>query len=62
MRCAATKLHIIKNVYVHCNSVLCLQDGTTALHMAAEQGRVDVVRLLIDAEAQVNIQAKVHTL
>ena len=41
--------------YVH-------QDGVAALHMAAQEGKVDVVRLLIDAGAQVNIQTKVHTL
>lgn len=31
----------------------------TALHLAAQQGKVDVVRLLIESKAQVNIQDKV---
>ena len=34
--------------------------GHTALYLAAGEGKVDVVRLLIDAEAQVNIQTEVH--
>ena len=38
---------------------LCPQDGQTALHMAAHEGKVDVVRLLTEAEAQVNIRTKV---
>ena len=40
----------------------CLQDGQTALHMAAQEGRVDVVRLLTEAKANVNIQDAVHTM
>ena len=36
--------------------------GWTALHMAAEEGKYDVVRLLTEAQAQVSIQAEVHTL
>ena len=43
-------------------ATLTAQDGATALHLAAQEGKVDVVRLLLDAEAQVNIQAEVHTL
>ena len=38
------------------------QDGWTALHLAAKEGKVDVVRLLTEAKAHVNIQTKVHTL
>ena len=41
---------------------LCPQDGWTALHMAAREGKVDVVRLLTEAQAQVNIQTEVHPL
>ena len=41
---------------------MCPQDGWTALHLAAQESKVDVVRLLIDAEAQVNIRNKVYTL
>ena len=34
----------------------------TALHMAAREGKVDVVRLLLtEAQALVNIQTKVHS-
>ena len=36
-----------------------LQDGWTALHLAAQEGKVDVVRLLTDSRAQVNIRTKV---
>ena len=54
----------------HCNIAvlgeltvcLCPQDGVTALHMAAAEGKVDVVRLLTEAQAQVNIQTEVHPL
>ena len=41
---------------------LCPQNGATALHLAALEGKVDVVRLLTEAQAQVNIQTEVHTL
>ena len=41
---------------------LCPQNGVTALHMAAKEGKVNVVRLLTEAQAQVNIQTEVHTL
>ena len=41
---------------------LCPQNGATALHLAAQEGKVDVVRLLTEAQAQVNIQTEVHTL
>ena len=40
----------------------CLQGGWTALHLAAHEGKVDVVRLLTEAKAHVNMQTKVHTL
>ena len=38
------------------------QDGWTALHLAAQEGKVDVVRLLTEAQVQINIQTEVHTL
>ena len=38
------------------------QNGWTALHLAAQEGKVDVVRLLTEAQAQINIQTEVHTL
>ena len=39
---------------------LCPQDGWTALHLAAQEGKVDVVRLLTESRALVNIQTEVH--
>ena len=41
---------------------LCPQGGWTALHLAALGGKIDVVRLLTEAQALVNIQTEVHTL
>ena len=35
------------------------QSGWTALHMAAQEGKIDVVRLLTEAKAHVNIQSEV---
>ena len=49
-------------MYIATLTTLCPQDGWTALHLAAQEGKVDVVRLLIDAEAQVHIQNKVCAL
>ena len=40
----------------------CPQNGWTALHHAAQEGKVDVVRLLTEAKAHINIQTEVHTL
>ena len=57
--CCYKRIHHEKYV---CTTVLCPQDGWTALHLAAQEGEVDVMRLLIDAEAQVNIQTEVYTL
>ena len=38
------------------------QDGWTSLHLAAQEGKVDVVRLLLtEAQALVNIQMEVHS-
>ena len=37
----------------------CPQNGWTALHLAAQEGKVDVVRLLTEAQAQVNTQEEV---
>ena len=37
-----------------------LQNGWTALHLAAQQENVDVVQLLTEGGAQVNLQAEVH--
>ena len=37
-----------------------MQNNWTALHLAAQKGIVDVVKLLTEAKAQVNIQTKVQ--
>ena len=39
----------------------CIQNGWTALHLAAQEGKVDVVRLLTESQAQVNIETEVYT-
>ena len=36
-----------------------MQDGWTALHMAAWKGQVSVLRLLTEAKAHINIQTEV---
>ena len=38
----------------------CKQDGWTALHLAAQEGKVDMVRLLTEAGAHLNIQNEVY--
>ena len=37
-----------------------LQNGWTALHLAAQQENFDVVQLLTEGGAQVNLQTEVH--
>ena len=37
----------------------CQQDGWAALHLAAQEGKVDVVRLLTESQAQVNLKTEV---
>ena len=39
----------------------CPQSGASALSLAAQEGKVGVVRILIEAKALVNIQKKVYT-
>ena len=41
--------------------MFCPQDGASALFLAAQEGNVEVVRLLIEANTLVNIQRKVYT-
>ena len=59
-------LHNIAVLYTYIVCVLtvgfCSQDGCTALHLAAEEGQVDVVRLLTESQAQVHIQTEVHVI
>ena len=50
---------IIKKI-VNIGWVLYLQGGWTALHMAAQEGHVDVIRALTDAQTDINIQTEVH--
>ena len=38
------------------------QDGFTALHVAAQEGHVEVVTFLVNAGADLHIQTKVSTL
>ena len=59
------KTHIMTHSEVVLGQVtvcFCPQNGWTALHLAAQEGKVDVVRLLTEAQALVNIQTEVHTL
>lgn len=37
----------------------CLQNGFNALHIAAQEGKVNVVKLLSEAMAHVNIETEV---
>jgi len=39
-----------------------LQDGRTALHMACRSGQEDMVHMLLNAGASVNVLTKVHCL
>ena len=41
---------------------LILQDGETALHKAAVRGHVEVVKILVDYGAAVDIRNKVYTI
>ena len=39
----------------------CTQDGWTPLMIASFNGHVDIVRILTEAQAQINIQNEVYT-
>ena len=54
--CCSYTTHIV----FKCN--FCAQRGWAALHLAAQEGKVDVVRILIKAKAQVNLQEEVYML
>ena len=41
---------------------LCSEDGGTALHLSAQEGRVYVVRLLTEAQAHLNTQRYIHSI
>ena len=55
--CKTNQVH----VYVNGKLTFHSQNGVTALHIAAEEGKVDVARLLIEAKAHVNKKSKVAT-
>ena len=38
---------------------MCLQEGKTALHFAVEEGKLPVLKMLLDANAKVDVQDKV---
>ena len=56
--------NMLHNTFLYSATILtlclCPQNGFTALHMAAQEGKVDVVRLLIDAEAHIDMQINVY--
>ena len=59
-----TRKHTAQSSYpalLYLHMCFCPQDGWTALHLAAQEGKVDVVRLLTEAEAHINMQIEVHT-
>ena len=39
--------------------LFCLQKGNTALHIASLAGHEDIVKLLVEHEAKINVQAQV---
>ncbi len=47
------------HLHAHYSSLDSVQDGTTALYVAAKNGHLIVVELLIVAKAQVDIQDEV---
>ena len=38
----------------------CLQKGNTALHIASLAGHEDIVKMLVEHEAKINVQAQVR--
>ena len=44
---------------VVCARLLCMQDESTALSLAAMNGRLEIVKLLLDHGAQVDLQSEV---
>ena len=58
--CSYHSQHNIFSYKMKMQLTFCSQHGWTALHAAAENGKVDVVRLLIEAKAHVDIKTKVH--
>ena len=58
MRCVATTIHMYI-ILIISRLLYCPQAGWTALHLAAQEGKVNVMRLLIEAEAQLDIETGV---
>ena len=40
--------------------LFCLQKGNTALHIASLAGHEDIVKMLVEHEAKINVQAQVR--
>ena len=57
--CVYTNLSVKSSVSHYTLSVI-TQDGDSALMKAAKEGRTEVVPLLLDAEANTDLQNKVH--
>ncbi len=46
-------------LYCSINSLVSVQDGWTALHMASQKGHCEVVRILLEAKANVHVKTNV---
>ena len=59
----AAGIHIPTSAYYYCNSLtllLCFeQDGNTGLHFASREGHANIVGLLLNNQADVNVKNKV---
>ena len=52
--------HSSRKILYYVLSLSHQQNGWAALHLAAQEGRADVVRLLAEAGANINFQTKVY--
>ena len=50
------------NLYNNFVFAIRMQDGWNALHLVAQEGKADVARILIEAQAKINLQTKVYTI
>eukprot|EP00967_Tisochrysis_lutea_P105048 scaffold159823_cov22-Tisochrysis_lutea.AAC.1 len=52
--------HCVPSGWIHCvHDTVFLQDGYTALHIAARSNRVEIMKMLLNKKAEVNAQEKV---